>query len=66
MTEVSELPLTDYYLTNAHHISVPEPSHSPAADTVTQSSGVRDLKLYLPRVYPLLAGIKHLLCSWAL
>lgn len=66
MTELSELPLLDYYLENAHHGSFPEPSHNPAADSVTQSSGVCNLKLYSPHVYPLTAGIKHFLCSWAL
>lgn len=48
MTELSELPLIDYYLANAHHGSFPEPSHNPAADSVTQSSGVCNLKLYSP------------------
>lgn len=33
-TKLSELPMTDCYLAEAHHGSSPEPSHSPAADVL--------------------------------
>lgn len=51
MMALSELPLIDFYVANAHRGSFPEPSHNPEAESVTQSSGVHNLKLYSPCVY---------------